>query len=147
MTLQAHFMVLAKRKHLQYLKKSEIYINTFKQIGNCFTFDTDLFENLEGFACEKYGCSTTNEARYEKFCLKKKAPEPQQLPPTCDALLCHIKRVNYVTSIIKKSISKVNPKILMMVKVTMMTITKIKMQMTIIANDNEETLTFIQKSF
>ena len=66
MTLQAHFMVLAKRKHLQYLKKSEIYINTFKQIGNCFTFDTDLFENLEGFVCELYGmgrCSTTNEAR------------------------------------------------------------------------------------
>ena len=147
MTLQAHFMVLAKRKHLQYLKKSEIYINTFKQVGNCFTFDIDLFENLDGFVCELYGCSTTNEARYEKFCLKKKAPEPQQLPPTCDALLCHIKRVNYVTSIIKTSTSKVNPKILMMVKVTMMTITTIKMQMTIIANDNEGTLTFIQKSF
>ena len=46
----------------------------------------------------------TNEARYIKFCSKKKSPEPQQLPPTRDALLCHCKLVWYVASIIKKSL-------------------------------------------
>ena len=31
------------------------------------------------------------EARHKKFCSKKKSPELQQLPPTRDVLLCHLK--------------------------------------------------------
>ena len=40
----------------------------------------------------------------KKFHGKKKTPEPQQLPPTVDALLCHCKRVSYATAIIKQSL-------------------------------------------
>ena len=32
---------------------------------------------------------------------KKKCPEPQKLPPTRDALLCHLKRANYATAVVK----------------------------------------------
>ena len=47
-------------------------------------------------------CTNTDEARYKKFVSGKKSPEPQNLPPTQDALLCHCKRVAYVTEIVKK---------------------------------------------
>ena len=40
----------------------------------------------------------------KKFHGKKKTTEPQQLPPTADALLCHCKRVSYATAIIKQSL-------------------------------------------
>ena len=48
--------------------------------------------------------SSTTEARYKKFCRKKKLPEPQQLPPKRNSQLCQLKRVNYVTAAIKKSL-------------------------------------------
>ena len=55
-------------------------------------------------------CVSTDEARYKKFCSKKKSPEPQYLPPTQDALLCHTKRVSYVTAaVVKKSVSNASP--------------------------------------
>ena len=61
---------------------------------------------VEKFTCKLYGieASNTDEARYKKFCLAKRTPEPQQLPPTRDALLCHCKRVSYVTAIVKSSL-------------------------------------------
>ena len=67
---------------------------------------------IEKFACEMYGiknCSSTNAARYKKFCSSKYVPEPQQLPPTKDALFCHMKRVNYVTAVVKNSLIETNP--------------------------------------
>ena len=57
--------------------------------------------------CEIYGLSQSSnstEARYKNFRSRKKSPEPQQVPPTRDAILCHLKRVTYVTAAIKKSL-------------------------------------------
>ena len=58
-------------------------------------------------SCQLYGIntSTTDEARYKKFCHSTRTPEPQQLPPTSDALLCHCNRVNYVTKVTKSSLN------------------------------------------
>ena len=71
--------------------------------GESFTLDAQLFPMVEKFTCKLYGieASNTDEARYKKFCLTKRTPEPQQLPPTRDALLCHCKRVSDVTAIVK----------------------------------------------
>ena len=64
-------------------------------------------DNLESFVATLYGVNKSancDESRYLKFCSKGKSPEPQKLPPTSDVLLCHCKRVSYVTAIIKKSL-------------------------------------------
>ena len=103
------FHGIGKAKAFKILSKSVEYQTVFANLGNTFSFDTDLFPAIERFVCELYGagsCETTDEARYFKFCCSKsKLPEPQQVPPTRDALLCHCKRVSYVTSIIKRSLS------------------------------------------
>ena len=42
---------------------------------------------------EFYGirsCTGINDARYQRFCAKGKAPEPQQLPPTEDEWFLHL---------------------------------------------------------
>ena len=51
-------------------------------------------------------CNNTDEARYLKFVSSKKTPHQQNLPPTRDVLLCHCKRVSYVTAIIKRSVEQ-----------------------------------------
>ena len=87
---------------------SEDLIKTFKATGDQFALNSGLFPLVEQFVCKLHelsqSCSTT-DARYEKFCSKKESPEPQQLPPKPDALLCHLKRVDYVTAVIKKSLT------------------------------------------
>ena len=63
----------------------------------------------EKFVCSLYGltqCSNVNEARYVKFCSNTRSAEPHKLPPTRDALLCHCKRVAYVTAVIKRSLER-----------------------------------------
>ena len=100
------FHGIGKKKAYKIVKTSDEYKSCFANFGDSFTFDASLFPILEKFVCLMYGlkCESTNEARYLKFCSKKKCPEPQQLPPTRDALLCHLKRVSYVTAIIKRSL-------------------------------------------
>ena len=66
-----------------------------------------MFDTINEFVCKLYGvhnCANTDEARYKKFVSGKTTPEPQKLPPTKDALLCHLKRVTYATAMIKKSL-------------------------------------------
>ena len=89
------------------LIQSEDNIKTFKAIADQFTLNAESFPLVEQVVYELYGlsqCSSMTVARYKKFCSKKKSPEPQQLPLTRDALLYHLKRVNYVTAVIKKSL-------------------------------------------
>ena len=52
-------------------------------------------------------CNSINDARYERFCSKGRAPEPQQLPPTEDELLLHCERASYVTGIWKSALSPI----------------------------------------
>ena len=57
---------------------------------------------------EFYGirsCTGINDARYQRFCAKGKAPEPQQLPPTEDELFLHCQRATNVTHICKSTLS------------------------------------------
>ena len=92
---------------LEILIQSEHHIKIFKAIGDQFTLNAEVFPLAEQFVCELYGLSqssSTTESCYKKLCSKKKSPEPQQLPPTRDALLCYIKRVNYMTAAIQKSL-------------------------------------------
>ena len=101
------FYGIGKSKAFNLMKDSDEFQTTFSLFGNSFEFDANLFASIESFVCAMYGrkCSNTNEARYKKFCSsKKKTPEPQKLPPTRDALLCHCKRVSYVTALVKRSL-------------------------------------------
>ena len=107
------FHGLGKKKPFTMTKNSPEYQRAFSSLGDRFVLDVQHFPVIEQFVCELYGvrnCSNTDKARYKKFCDKKKTPEPQKLPPTRDVLLCHLKRVNYVTAIIKRSL-KPFPKI------------------------------------
>ena len=50
--------------------------------------------------CKLYGVKNEtdiNRARYKLFTNRTKLPEPQKLPPTKDALILHLKRVNFQT--------------------------------------------------
>ena len=50
--------------------------------------------------CRLYGLSKVNkvnDARYHLFTDKKKMPDPQKLPPSCNSLKLHLKRANYQT--------------------------------------------------
>lgn len=98
------FHGIGKIKALNLLKKHPEFIPTLSLIGRRFTLDATIFPAIESFVCHLYGlgqCSNTDTARYKKLCSKKKCPEPQKLPPTRDALLCHLKRVNYATAVVK----------------------------------------------
>ena len=75
---------------------------------NSFEFDMSLFPAIQRMIGESYGvseCSSINEARYRKFCIKAKVPEPQQLPPTEDELFFHCQRANYVAGIWKRALT------------------------------------------
>ena len=101
------FHGIGKAKAMALLRKNDQYQISFSAIGENFVFDTLQFPNVEKFVCQLYGlhkCDNTDEARYLKFVRHKHAPAPQKLPPTRDVLLCHCKRVSYVTAIVKRSL-------------------------------------------
>ncbi|XP_047132181.1 uncharacterized protein LOC124811086 [Hydra vulgaris] len=106
------FYGIGKAKFFKLMRESEEYKSIFSKIGDTFTFDATHFEYIEKFTCQLYGlkCNNTNEGRYIKFIAKKEAPEPQKLPPTRDSLMCHCKRVSYVTAVVKRSL-EANPDI------------------------------------
>ena len=90
------------------MRNNSDFIDTFASFGESFAFNGNLFPNIQKFVCCLYGVKTenVNEARFIKFLSKKKTPEPQQLPPTADALLCHCKRVSYATAVIKRALMR-----------------------------------------
>ena len=94
------FYGIGKTRAFKAIQRNEDFINLFKSFGDTFLFNSELFPMVEKLSARK----NVNEGRYLKFYGKKKTPEPQQLPPTADALLCHCKRVSYATSIIKQSL-------------------------------------------
>ena len=101
------FYGVGKAKALKVLLSSPEFIETFKQIGNTVVFHSPLFESIERFVLKLYGlknCMNVNEGRYVKFTSSKITPPPEKLPPKRDALLCHCKRVSFVTAMVKKSL-------------------------------------------
>ena len=101
------FHGIGKAKASSVLLNSPEFIDTFAKIGDRPVFESTLFESVEQFVLKLYGlkgCADVNEGRYVKFTSAKITPPPQKLPPTRDALLCHCKRVSFVTSMVKKSL-------------------------------------------
>ena len=98
------FYGIGKTRAFKAIQRNEDFINLFKLFGDTFLFNSELFPMVEKFVCKLYVVKTknVNEGRYIKFYGKKKTPEPQQLPPIADALLCHCKRVSYATAMIKQ---------------------------------------------
>lgn len=102
------FFGIGKGKAFKILLDSEEFQLAFGKMGNSYYFDSPLFNDLNLFVSKLYGisgCENTDEARYKKFVSGKKTPDPQYLPPTRDALLCHCKRVTYVTAVVKNSLN------------------------------------------
>ena len=94
------FHGIGKTKALNVLLNSPEFIATFAAIGENVTFNATLFESIERFVLKLYGlkdCADVNEGRYVKFTSTK-------ITPTRDALLCHCKRVSFVTTMVKKSL-------------------------------------------
>ena len=105
------FYGTGKTRAFKAIQRNEDFINLFKWFGDTFLFNSELFPMVEKSVCKLYALKTknVNEGRYSKFLMvylngRKKTPEPQQLPPTANALLCHWKRVSYPTAIIKQSL-------------------------------------------
>ena len=69
-------------------------------LGEEATLSATVLEVLEEYVCKLYGVKNEtdiNRARYKLFTNRTKLPEPQKLPPTKDALILHLKRVNFQT--------------------------------------------------
>ena len=101
------FFGIGKVRSFKLLVNVKKFMKVFRKLGQTTTFNSQLFQTLEEFVCRLYGSKSvdTNKARYEKFTSGKVVPPPEKLPPTRDALLCHCKRVSYVTSMVKKCLS------------------------------------------
>ena len=83
-------------------------MEALKELGNQHIFNKSFFPVIQKMVAEFNGirsCTGINYARYQRFCAKGKAPEPQQLPPTEDELLLHCQRATYVTCIWKSALS------------------------------------------
>ena len=91
---------IGKNRAFKAIQRNEDFINLFKSFGDTFLFNSELFPMVEKLSARK----NVNEGRYLKFYGKKKTPEPQQLPPTGNAFLCHCKCVSYAMAIIKQSL-------------------------------------------
>ena len=62
----------------------------------------DLLNRGEGSSDLEFHQECYNHYTYKN----KLTPEPQKLPPTQDALLCHCKRVACVIAVVKKSLER-----------------------------------------
>eukprot|EP00794_Sanderia_malayensis_P017402 gene17402-19145_t len=100
------FHGIGKAKALKVMQDSPECMDVFMRLGGNPTFVTSLFDLLEKYVCTLYGlkCVNVNEARFAKFTSAKITPPPQKLPPTRDALLCHCKRVSFVTSMVRNAL-------------------------------------------
>ena len=101
------FFGIGKQKMYKVVKKSDQFKDVLARMGGSVHIEMDIFLVIQEMISESYGvksCKSINNARYNKFCTKTKAPEPQQLPPTEDELLFHCQRANYVTYIWKSAL-------------------------------------------
>lgn len=92
------FYGLGKSKCYKTMESDEKFIDAFTLLGEHESISSTVAEVLEEYVCKLYGFKeevSINEVRYKMFTSKKKIPDPQKLPPTLDALLLHLSRVNY----------------------------------------------------
>ncbi|XP_046856604.1 uncharacterized protein LOC124449684 [Xenia sp. Carnegie-2017] len=82
------------------LLRNHKYLNSFSSLGSAFPPSEELVFQLNRFVCLLYGdkdSEDVNKCRLSLFKAGKCSDE--QLPPTCDSLLQHIRRSNYQAAI------------------------------------------------
>ena len=92
---------------LKVLEKNPNFVDSFTNLGSCFTPSSNLEHELEVFVCHLYkqDVDTVNDARFKLFCLGKYAGN--QMPCTKDALGKHVKRAAYQAAIWHKALQPV----------------------------------------
>ena len=96
------FHVNRKVKAFNIMKGSEEVIGTFSTFGDYFTFYVALSSlSSKRLYADYMARNQIRPTMLQKFCSKKKCPEPQQLPPTRGALLWHC--ISYVTAVVVTS--------------------------------------------
>ena len=86
------------------------YTRPNRPCGGIFMLESDAVEQVYEFIYKcviQEGEVMLTKEFVELYGLK--SPEPQKLPPTRDALLCHLKRVSYATAIVKLSLQQFPP--------------------------------------
>lgn len=70
------------------MRQTTSAVDTFRQLGKTWALPTELFEQLELFACalyaSKHPSNDVDELRYNLFCVKQGDIESHQLPPCKD---------------------------------------------------------------
>ena len=92
------FVGKGKIKGLLILQANDKFQDAFKLIGEERQLSQTTKDVLEEFVCCLYGMekeTSINEARYQIFSKSKSIPDPERLPPTRDALMLHLDRVNF----------------------------------------------------
>ena len=84
---------------LKQLKKDEVAIDAFVQLGTSWNVDQSLTSKLQKFTCRMYAASSktckVNILRHEMFLSKRGEVDSSTLPPCEDSLKQHIQRANY----------------------------------------------------
>lgn len=95
----------SKVKAYKAMTDSKEYIAAFQALGMSWEISNNLISQLESFTCLIYGqnkCSDIDNCRYIYLRLGYKNDD--MLPPNRDALMKHILRANYQTSVLRKSL-------------------------------------------
>ena len=84
---------------LKQLKKDEVAIDAFVQLGTSWNVDQLLTSKLQDFMCRMYAASSktckVNILRHEMFLSKRGEVDSSTLPPCEDSLKQHTQRANY----------------------------------------------------
>ena len=96
-----------KKKPFDLACKHEAFLSAFKDLGTSLDRRESTMKALEKFVCHMYGqykANDVNDARYKVFCLGTTTPLEKTIPPCCNALKEHSKRVNYQAAIWKRAL-------------------------------------------
>ena len=92
------FSGIGKAKAFEVLKSNESFIDAMAILGEEENVSLIVENAIQEYVCCLYGFKGQDdvaEVRYKIFTNGKKLPDPNRLPPTHDALILHLKRVNY----------------------------------------------------
>lgn len=87
------------------LERNRGYVDTFASLGSTFPPSEDLVRQLNKFVCLVYGDKASENANKCRFTLFKSGKcSDDMLPPTCDSLVQHIYRANYIKQLYGASV-------------------------------------------
>lgn len=90
-----------KKSAMSVVRQNPVFMQSLSKLGEEFVLN-EIPPGIEEFVCKMYGLEnkSVNDARYELF---KTGSSEKSLPPNKDALLLHLKRVNYQAKIWKSA--------------------------------------------